>query len=136
MYRATIENRGDTRYHATARHGAFEMDTHGKASSPIDAALAGLCACVGHYVRDFLVDRGLPAGGFRVSAEAATTADRSRLGPIALRIDPGAARLDAEQERALLAVIERCPLHGTFRQACAIDAALVREDAGVARGAA
>lgn len=133
MYRATIENRGDTRYHARARHGAFEMDTHGKAASPIDAALAALGACVGHYVRDFLVERGL-AAGFAVEVRSQKTADGTRLGPITLEIVLGPTRLDPAQERELLAFVERCPLHGTLRQACGIDASV--RAAGADRAAA
>ena len=29
MYKALVENRGDTKYYATTRHARFELDTNG-----------------------------------------------------------------------------------------------------------
>lgn len=102
------------------------MDTQGKGANPVDTLLASLCGCVGHYVHDFLRDRAIPAAGFTVVSEAALTDDRSRLARISVRIDLGEAELDAALDPELLAFIERCPVHGTLRQGCPIDVAVVR----------
>ncbi len=129
MYKASIENWGDSRYLATTRHASFAMDTQGKGASPVDTLLAALGGCVGHYLRDFLRDRAVPAGKVTVELEATTTADRSRLAGISVRIDLGEARLDAALEPELLAFIERCPIHGTLRHGCPIEIVLQRRDA-------
>jgi len=126
MYRASIENQGDTRYLATTRHSSFVMGTEGNGANPVDTLLAALGGCVGHYVRDFLRDRAIPAAGFQVVLEASTTADRSRLAGISVQIDLGETQLDAALEPELLAFIERCPIHGTLRQASPIVAVLQR----------
>ncbi len=132
MYKASIENKGDTRYFATTRHAAFVMDTEGKEANPVDTLLAALCGCVGHYVRDFLRDRGIPCAGFTVAAHAAGGSDQVRLAAISLRIDLGDVRLDPAEERDLLVFIERCKVHGTLRQGAPIHAVVEHRGAVVA----
>jgi uncharacterized OsmC-like protein len=121
MYAASIENRGDTRYHATTRHAAFVLDTAGQGANPVDALLASLCACVGHYVRDYLHDQGIAYGGFTVDAEATATADGKKLAGITLWIDLRDAELGDQKRAALLAFVERCKVHGTLREGCPIE---------------
>jgi hypothetical protein len=42
MYKAFIENRGDSRHYAVTRHSSFVLDTEGNGANPIDALLAAL----------------------------------------------------------------------------------------------
>ena len=132
MYKASIENKGDTRYFATTRHSAFVMDTEGREANPVDTLLAALCGCLGHYVRDFLRNRGLPSAGFTVAAQAAATADQSRLDSISVQIDLGEVRLQPAEEAGLLAFIERCKVYGTLRRGCPIHAVVEHRSTSVA----
>ncbi len=126
MYQASIESWGDTRSLATTRHSSFAMDTQGKGANPVDTLLVGLCACIGHYVRDFLVQQGLRAPRFRVSSQAAAARDENRLDAVSVRIELGELELGAERERELLAQVEQCIIHGTLRRACPVDVAIQR----------
>ena len=128
MYRGSIENWGDTRFLATTRHSSFAMDTHGKGANPVDALLAALCGCLGHYVRDFFREQSLPLAGFAMTAESAATPDQSRLASITVRIDLGEADLDPARRPALVAYVQRCKLYGTLRNGCPIDIALERRE--------
>lgn len=121
MYRASVENRGDTQYHATTRHSTFVLDTAGQGANPVDTLLAGLCACVGHYVRDYLRDEGIPYRGFTVDAEATATPDQKKLAGITLWIDLGETELGQQKRAALLTFVERCKVHGTLREGCPIE---------------
>lgn len=134
MYKASVENWGDSRFLATTRHSSFAMDTQGKGANPVDTLLAALGACLGHYVHDFLRQRAIPNAGFTVTAEAAGTPDASKLAAISVRIDLGETALGAARESELLAFIEQCKVHGTLRQGCPIEVALRRREA-VAIGA-
>src|SRR5512143_27905 len=64
MYKASIENKGDSKYYVTTRHAGFVLDTEGNGANPIDTLLASLCGCIGHYVRDYLVDQQIAHSGF------------------------------------------------------------------------
>jgi uncharacterized OsmC-like protein len=134
MYRATIENWGDSRFLATTRHGSFAMDTKAKAANPVDTFLAGLIGCLGHYVRDYLDEKAIPAPHFGISAEATATPDQSRLAEITVQIDLGTVRLAAAQERELIRYVERCKLHGTVRLACPVNVVLQRQAQAVTAG--
>jgi uncharacterized OsmC-like protein len=94
--------------------------------------LAGLCACVGHYVRDFLDERRLGSSGFAVEAEAESTPDDSRLASIAVWIDLGDTSLDDAGRAQLLAAAARCKVHNTLKAACPLTLALGRRPAEVA----
>lgn len=111
MYKATVENRGEAKYYATTRHASFVLGTEGDGASPIDALLAALCSCMGHYVRDYLLEQQLAPSGFTIVAEAGVTPDKSRLTEIRVRIDLQGIRLDEQQQTALLAIIENCKVH-------------------------
>jgi uncharacterized OsmC-like protein len=132
MYKVMIENWGDSRFLATTRHGSFPMDTRAKAPNPVDTFLAGLCGCLGHYARDYLDGKAIPAPLFAISAEATATADHSRLADITIGIDLGDVRLAASQERELVAHVQQCKLYGTLRQACPIDVVVQRPQEAVA----
>lgn len=111
MYRATIENRGDTRSFATTRHARFVFDTAGNGANAIDTLLACLCSCMGHYVRDFLLDQGVGSSGFTIAAEAGVVKDTGSLGEIQVRIDLGGVQLDAGQSARLLTFVENCKVY-------------------------
>ncbi len=127
MYAVTLENRGDTRYHATSRGYEFVLGPQGAGANPGDTVLAGLCACVGHYVRQFLQERRLASHGFAVQAEAESTPDESRLASIAVWIDLRDTPLDEAGRVQLLAAAARCKIHNTLKAACAVTIALGHE---------
>jgi uncharacterized OsmC-like protein len=124
MYAITIENRGDARYHATSRGYGFVLGPDGEGANPGDALLAALCACIGHYVRQFVRERGIAPDGFAIEAEADSTPDQARLAAIDVRIDLGRAALDDAARADLLARVERCKIHNTLTAACAVRGAL------------
>jgi uncharacterized OsmC-like protein len=126
MYAVTMENRGDARYHATSRGYEFVIGPQGAGANPGDTLLAGLCACIGHYVRQFLQERKLASNGFLIEAQAESTPDGSRLASIAVWIDLRDVRLDETARAPLLAAAERCKLHNTLKAACPVTIALGR----------
>jgi uncharacterized OsmC-like protein len=128
MYKATIENWGDSRFLATTRHGSFALDTKGKASNPVDTFLAGMLGCMGHYVRDYLNEKSIPAPRFSITADATATADQSRLAEVTVLIGLGGPRLTDAQEQEFIAYVERCKLHGTLRQACPVRIVVQRQE--------
>ncbi len=136
MYAVTIENRGDARYHATSRGYEFVVGPQGAGANPGDTLLAGLCACVGHYVRKFLQERRLASHGFAISAEAESTPDESRLASIAVWIDVRDAVLDDEGRAQLLAAAARCKIHNTLKAACPVTIALGPRPSGRRKGSA
>ena len=111
MYRASIENRGDSNYHATTRHSSFVLDTEGTGANPVDTLLASLCGCLGHYVRDFMADRQIPHKGFVIAAEAGVTPDRASLDKIHVRIDLKEVTLDDRHVTGILTCLENCKVH-------------------------
>jgi uncharacterized OsmC-like protein len=124
MYAVTMENRGDTRYHATSRGYEFVVGPQGAGANPGDTLLAGLCACVGHYVRQFLQERKLASHGFTIEAQAESTPDESRLGSIAIWVDLRDLGLDDTSRAQLLASAQRCKLHNTLKAACPVTIAV------------
>lgn len=120
MYAVIMENRGDTRYHATSRGYEFVLGPKGAGANPGDTVLAGLCACIGHYVRQFLEERRLASHGFALRAEAESTADASRLASINVWIDLRDIPLDEEGRAQLLAAAARCKIHNTLKAACPV----------------
>jgi uncharacterized OsmC-like protein len=132
MYEVTLENGGDARYHATSRGYTFVLGPEGAGANPGDTVLAGLCACVGHYVRRFLQERRLASHGFAIAAEAESTPDESRLASIAIWIDVKDAPLDEAGRAELLAAAARCKIHRTLSAACPVTVALGRRPAQAA----
>jgi uncharacterized OsmC-like protein len=52
MYTAMTDNHGDSRHYATTKDHTFVIDTEGKGANPVETLLAGLCGCLGHWIRD------------------------------------------------------------------------------------
>ncbi len=119
-YSAVVENRGDSTYVATTRHGTFVLSTGGRGPNPVDTLLASLSGCIGHYVHDFLHERKLANDGFTVSANATSTPDGARLAVIEVTIDIRGAALDVRQRQELLLAAEHCKVHNTLKAGCDI----------------
>lgn len=119
-YGAAVENRGDSTYLATTRHGSFVMSTDGRGVNPVDTLLASLSACIAHYSRDFLRDHDVAAEALTVHASATPTPDGGRLAEIDVRIEVMGAVLNAEQRRDLLRATEHCKVHNTLKAGCVI----------------
>jgi uncharacterized OsmC-like protein len=111
MYKAFIENMGDSKYYAVTRHSSFVLDTEGNGANPIDTLLASLCGCVGHYVRDYMVGRQIAHSGFSVNAEAETTSDNAGLGDIKVSIDLKELKFDERQVSELMSFVGNCKVH-------------------------
>lgn len=126
MYVATIENRGDARYHATSKGYGFVLGPEGQGANPGDTLLVALSGCIGHYVRQFLRERRIPFNGFSLAARGDSTADATRLARIDVRIDLGRLELGERDEAALLAYVERCKIYNTLKAACPVEVALGR----------
>ncbi len=119
-YSAAVENRGDSTYVATTRHGTFVMSTGGRGPNPVDTLLASLSACIGHYVHDFLRDRKLENDGFTVDANATSTPDGARLGSIEVTIGVNGVVLDDHLRQEILLAAEHCKVHNTLKTGCDI----------------
>lgn len=111
MFKASIENRGDSKSYATTRHAGFVLDTNGNGANPIDTLLASLCSCMGHYVRDYLADQQITHSGFSIDAEAGVTPDKASLAEIQVRINLGEVKLDERQAVEILNFVENCKVH-------------------------
>lgn len=85
--------------------------------TPTELFVASLAACVGFYAERFLRRHGLPADALRVEASAATSRDRpARVATIDVRL-LGLGDLPPRRRDALRAVVERCTVHNSLRQA-------------------
>jgi uncharacterized OsmC-like protein len=125
MYKAIIENRGDTKYYATTRHASFVLATEGDGARSLDTLLASLCGCLGHFVRDYLVDHQISHNGFAIEAEAGVTPDKARLAEIYVRIDLKDVRLDDRQAAEMLKFIEVCKVHKILKENPGVTVTLV-----------
>jgi uncharacterized OsmC-like protein len=124
MYRASIENRGDSKHYATTRHGSFVIDTEGQGANPIDTLLASLCGCLGHQARDYMREQGIASNGFSIMAEAELTENKARLSDIKVCMDLKNTRLDEQRKSELLKYLERCKIHNTLKSNSAIHVSL------------
>ncbi len=115
MYRAMVENKGDSKYYATATDHHFVMDTEGQGAGPVDVLLASLCACLGHYVREYAREHEIAYDAFTVTAESNLAQDGTRLSDIGVSIDLRDARLAEQQQAELLKYIERCKIRNTLK---------------------
>lgn len=111
MYKASIENRGDSRSYAATRHASFVLDTQGNGANPVDTLLASLCGCMGHYVRDFLTGQRIAHPVFAITAEAGVTPDKARLTEIRVCVDLGEVKLNDRQATDMLTFIRNCKVH-------------------------
>lgn len=125
MYQAYVENHGDLKFQAVTSDYNFVMALNGEGANPVETLLAGLCGCIGHYVRDFMRERKLSCPSFAVKAEARQTEDKSRLSEIDLWLDMKNGKLEKREEADLLKYVEKCKLHNTLKTACKINLALV-----------
>jgi len=114
MFEATITSKGDDKYHATTRHSQFELASDGSASKPGDALLASLCACLGHYVGDFLKQEKIAFSEYSVRADSDLTQDQSRLADIRVAIEVPGARWNDAAKSAMLKFIRKCYIYGTL----------------------
>lgn len=125
MFKASIENRGDSKYYATTRHYGFVLDTEGNGANPVDTLLASLCGCLGHYVRDYLVGHQIAHTGFAIEAEAGVAPDKARLAGINVRINPKDARLNDRQAAEMLTFIEKCKVHNILKEYPGVTVSLI-----------
>lgn len=125
VYKASIENRGDSRHYATTRHSSIVLDTKGQGANPVDTFLAGLCGCLGHYVRDYLDKEGLIQDGFSIGAEADVTPENNRIGVIQVCVDLHDAKLGPLQKSELLTYIANCKIHQILAEVPGISLTLV-----------
>lgn len=116
MYKAFIENRGDSKHYATTRHSGFVIDTAGQGANPIDTLLASLCGCLGHYVRDYMVDHQFAYNGFSIGADAGFTPDKTRLAGINVCIDLKDVKLNDQQVVEFLKHLDICPVHKILKE--------------------
>jgi uncharacterized OsmC-like protein len=121
MYSAMIDNHGDTRCYTTTKDYAFVIDTEGNGANPVDTLLAGLCGCLGHWVRDFLRSEGTDNPGFTVKADGTPTDDRRRLARIEVEIGLKGAGLDESRRGELAKHMENCILYNTLKANSPID---------------
>jgi uncharacterized OsmC-like protein len=115
MFKASIENREDSKYYVTTRHSSFMLDTEGNGANPIDMLLASLCGCLGHYVRDYLIEHLVSHSGFTINSETKVTADKARLDKIDVRIDLKGVVLTDRQTEELLRYLENCKINKILR---------------------
>ena len=127
MYRAQIENIGGSEYYATTKDYSFVLDTEGRGANPVDAMLASLCGCIGHYVRNYLREQQIDYRFFTVESKAALAADNSKLSDIDMWIDLKDVVLDKSRGSELLAYVERCKVYCTLKGNCHITLFLGRD---------
>jgi|SRR6185369_12494153 len=111
MYKASIENRGDSRHYANTRYADFVLDTEGKGANPVDTLLASLCGCLGHYVRDYLIEHQFSYCDFSIDSEAKVASDKSRLDKINVLINLKDVVLTDQQSGELLRSLDSCKVH-------------------------
>jgi uncharacterized OsmC-like protein len=66
---------------------------------------------MGHYVRDYMVEKKIAQSGFVIEADAGVTSDKSRLAGITVRIDLKDGKLDDRQAAEMLKFVEKCKVH-------------------------
>jgi uncharacterized OsmC-like protein len=120
-FMASVENRGDSLFHATTRDAKFKLDTNGQAAHPIDGLMACLSACIAHHVLLWLHDQGIGNPGFTVSASGTLTDERLRFQSIAVAVDVSWLPKDPALHKGLVEYIHRCPVYNTLNGGCPID---------------
>lgn len=111
MYQASIENKGDSKYYATVKDKNFEICSCANGANPVDTLLASLCACVGHYVREFLIKEKIDNNGFVIRAEGDRAKNKEALSEISLFLDLKKTTLDQNQYAKMLEYSEHCKIH-------------------------
>lgn len=116
MYKAFIENKGDSKNYATTRHYSFVLDTKGEGANPIDTLLASLCGCLGHYVRDYMVNHQIAYHGFSIEAEAGAIPDKAHLAGINVHIDLKEVKLNGQHATEMVKFLDICPVHKILKE--------------------
>ncbi len=120
MFSASIRNKGDSRHYATTKDYEFVIDTEGQGANPIETLLSGLCGCLGHWTRDYMLGEQIAAKGFGIKADAELTGDRKKLSSIEVTIDTKGLGLDSRRKEELQQHLQNCPVYNTLRAACAV----------------
>lgn len=82
--------------------------------TPVELLVMALSGCAAHYAVGHLRAQGLPAEGLVVRGRWSMRAGPTRVGRVALTVVVP-TRLTAVQQDALLAAIDHCTVHNTFR---------------------
>jgi uncharacterized OsmC-like protein len=125
-FMASVENRGDSLFHATTQDATFKLDTNGQAAHPIDALMGCLSACIAHHVLLWLRDSAMGNPGFTVSASGTLTPERLRFLSISVTVDVSWIPDDPTLRKGLLEYIKRCPVYNTLNIGCPIDLAFAK----------
>lgn len=123
MYRSVIENNGDSKFYAKMGDSSIVFDAAGNGANPVDAMLAALCACMGHYVRDYL-DGHHGKSGFSIEAEAGVMSDKTSLACIDVRIDLKSVKLNDREASDLLKVVQKSKIHRILNENPGVTVAL------------
>jgi uncharacterized OsmC-like protein len=115
MYKAKVVSKGDQKYQATTQHSQFQMASDGSASKPTDTLLAALCACLAHYVGDFLKEGKISFSDYSIRAECGLSEDGSRLGDINVVVEVPKAAINGDTKSALLSYMTQCHIFGTLK---------------------
>jgi len=121
MHQTTIVSTGDRQYHASGEQLSIAMASDGQGANPVDVVLAGLGACIGHYVGLFLEREGVVHGTFEIGVQCSPAAGESHLGDIHLAIRVRGASLGAAQKEALRGFVTQCRIYATLSAASRID---------------
>jgi uncharacterized OsmC-like protein len=116
-YTASVVNRGDATYEATTRDSTFLMGTGGPGANPIETLLASLCACIGHYVRDYLQTAMVTSMVASRAPSAVGVAEALTANSSEIFVVDG-ADLDERQRAELLRSAEHCKIHNTLKAGC------------------
>jgi len=113
MYQAKIASTGDRKYHATTSDSHLDIGLGGP--NPVDTCLASLCACLGHYVGDFLRKEKIGFTEYTVGAESELTEDKTRLADIHIAVEVKDASLDEPRKADLMNYITKCYIFQTLK---------------------
>lgn len=114
-YHVEVTNQGQPSFEVATSASRFTIVTEGEGVKPLDAFLSALAACVGVYIRYYCSKNGVTHSGFTVTADSALTQERPlRFAQIAVTISLLGTQLDEEKQKALVAFVRRCPVHGTL----------------------
>ncbi len=115
MYSILVENKGDHQYWATSRNYKFVMGQNG--ANQIDTLLASLCGCIGHHIRDHLVERKIAFSKFAITAETTSSDDGLLLTSISAVLKVEGCTLTPADKEDLKEKSGACPVCNTLRKA-------------------
>jgi uncharacterized OsmC-like protein len=123
MYNASVANKGDKQYWATTKEYRFLMGEEG--ANAIDVLLASVCGCVGHHIRERLVERRIAFSKFTIEAEATRSDDKLFLTAISVVLKVEDCTLTPADKQDLQQQSGHCPLYNTLGKALAISFSVV-----------